>query len=78
MNKSIQTQLDEQLFDHQAREMLNRNQKADLIRKKFEIISREYDQQNKQFEKKHIQVKNEEEGRREDIVANFDSHLKTI
>jgi hypothetical protein len=78
INKSIQAQLDEQLFDHQAREMLSRNQKADLIRKKFEIITREYDQQNKQFEMKHMQVKEEEEKRREEIVANFDSHLKTI
>lgn len=30
-----------------------RDQKADLIKQKYEIITREYDQQNKNFAAKH-------------------------
>ena len=33
----------QQLADFQAQEQLMRNQKADLIKQKYEIITREYD-----------------------------------
>lgn len=41
--QSLQTSFEEQLADFQAQELLMRNQKADLIKQKYEIITREYD-----------------------------------
>lgn len=41
--QSLQSSFEEQLADFQAQELLMRNQKADLIKQKYEIITREYD-----------------------------------
>jgi hypothetical protein len=49
-----------------------------LIKQKFEIITREYDQQNKQFEAKHKQIAEDEETRKIEINSNFEEHLKSI
>ncbi len=55
-----------------------RNQKADLIKQKYEIITREYDQQNKNFAGKHAQIAEEEENRKKEIRASFETHMKNI
>lgn len=49
-----------------------------MIKQKFEIITREYDQQNKQFEAKHKQISEDEETRKNEITNNFEEHLKSI
>jgi hypothetical protein len=48
------------------------------MKQKFEIITREYDQQNKQFEAKHKQIAEDEETRKIEINSNFEEHLKSI
>ena len=47
---------DGQLFYSQALEYQNRAMKADIIKAKFENITREYNGQNKQFQEKHEEI----------------------
>lgn len=64
---TLTAQFDELLVDFKAQEQNLRNQKADLIKQKFEVITREYDQQNKNFELKHRQIASDEEKRLKEI-----------
>jgi anaerobic ribonucleoside-triphosphate reductase len=76
--KSLQAQFEEQLIDYQTQEHLARNQKADLIKQKYELITREYNQQFKNFDSKHKQICDEETQRKHEIVSNFENHIKQI
>jgi len=49
-----------------------------LIRQKYEVISREYASQNKNFDAKHRQIMEEEDQRKTEIAANFTDHVKSI
>lgn len=51
--RAVDCEADVQLYYWQALEYQNRNNKADLIRQKYEQITREYNAQNKQFQEKH-------------------------
>lgn len=75
---SITSQIDEQLFYQQTLEHQNRGAKAEVIRQKYEQITREYQAQNRQFEERHTAIANEEAQKREKICLNFDEHLETI
>ena len=44
---TIEAQVQEQLYYHQTLEYQNRGAKADIIRQKYEQITREYNAQNK-------------------------------
>ena len=46
---TIEAQVQEQLFYQQTLEYQNRGNKADIIRQKYEQITREYNSQNSQF-----------------------------
>ena len=48
-------------------EYQNRNIKAEVIKQKFEHITREFNEQNKHFRERHEQIKNGEKARREEI-----------
>ena len=74
----IENQVQEQLYYQQTLEYQNRGAKADIIRQKYEQISREYNAQNKQFAERHFDIKNDEQAKREQILKNFDEHLGTI
>jgi hypothetical protein len=52
--------------------------KSFSIKKKFELITREYDQQNKTFDAKHRQIAAEEDLRKQDIISNFETHISSI
>ena len=76
--RSINSQADGQLHYHQALEYQNRNNKADVIKAKYEQITREYQGQNKQFTEKHAEITVAEATKREDILKNFDSHINSV
>jgi len=44
-------------LNYEFNEYARRNQKADLIRQKFEVITREYSDMNKQFSVRHEEIK---------------------
>ena len=69
---------DGQLFYSQALEYQNRAMKADIIKAKFENITREYNGQNKQFQEKHEEICSAESQKRFDIAKNFDDHIEGI
>lgn len=52
--------------------------KADIIKAKFENITREYNGQNKQFQEKHEEICQTESQKRKDIEKNFDDHIEGI
>ena len=74
----IDAQVEEQLYYQQTLEFQNRGQKAELIRQKYETITREFNGQNKQFQERHAEICVEEVSKREQILKNFDEHLVTI
>ena len=75
---TIEAQVEEQLYYQQTLEYQNRGTKADIIKQKYEQITREYQGQNKQFQERHNEIAHEEQSKREKIIANFEEHLKTI
>ena len=77
-DQAVDVEADGQLYYWQALEYQNRNNKADLIKQKYEQITREYSSQNMQFQEKHLQIKTEETKKREEIMANFDAHIAQI
>ena len=52
--------------------------KADLIKQRYEQITREYNSQNKQFTEKHDEIRKAEAAKREDILKNFDDHINSV
>jgi len=42
------------------------------------VITREYSEQNKQFESKHNEIKTAEVNKREQIQSNFEEHITSI
>ena len=48
------------------------------MRQKFETMARDYQDQSKQFETKHVEIVQSEIKKREEIIANFDGHLAQI
>jgi hypothetical protein len=75
---SLAAQYDELLTHYKAQEMQLRCDKSFSIKKKFELITREYDQQNKTFDAKHRQIAAEEDLRKQDIISNFETHISSI
>ena len=75
---TIEAQVEEQLYYQQTLEYQNRGTKADIIRQKYEQITREYNAQNSQFQERHVAIKNDEQAKRQEILKNFDDHLSTI
>lgn len=76
--RSINSQADGQLYYNQALEYQNRNTKAEIIKAKFEQITREYNNQNKTFQEKHVQIAEAEVAKRAEILKNFDDHINSI
>ena len=76
--RSVNSQADGQLYYNQVLEYQNRNMKAEIIKAKFEQITREYNGQNKQFQEKHTEIAEAEAAKREDINKNFDEHINSI
>ena len=66
--RSVNSQADGQLYYSQALEYQNRNTKAEIIKAKFESITREYNGQNKQFQEKHNEIAAAEAAKREEIL----------
>ena len=76
--RAVDAEADVLLNYWQVQQYQNRNAKAEAIKSKFETITREYTLQNKQFHEKHIQIKNEEARKRQEIIGNFDAHIAQI
>lgn len=66
------------MHDFQESEFANRAYVVlDLVRK-FEIITREYNEQNKDFSFKHEEVRQFEQDHRQAIKQNFDDHVASL
>lgn len=52
--------------------------RAQLILNKYEILTREYQNQNKSLKENHERIIKGEQQKRQEIIANFENHLKTI
>ena len=76
--RGMNSEAEYQLFNNQSLEYQNRAMKADIIKAKFESITREYNAQNKQFQEKHEEIAASESAKREEILKNFDEHIKSI
>ena len=59
------------LLDHQAK-------KASLIFSKYELLTREYQNQNKNLKENHERIINSEQVKRQEIISNFENHLAQI
>jgi len=59
-------------------EYKDRKQKADLIVQKYEILSKEYQNQAKLFRTKHQEIKEAEQAKYMQISNNFESHINSI
>jgi hypothetical protein len=57
---TVNSEVNAQLYSVQAEEYLNRQARAEHIKSKYEIITREYGDQNKQFAEKHLEIMNAE------------------
>lgn len=62
----------------EANEYENRCAKSDTIKQRYELLSREYNSQNKVFEEKHKEIVAAEKQKRAEIIQNFESHLAEI
>ena len=76
--RAMNSASDGQLFYSQALEYSNRANKAEIIKAKFENITREYNGQNKQFQEKHEEICKSESQKRGEIEKNFDEHIAGI
>jgi hypothetical protein len=47
--------------------LFERRQKADLVKQRYEVLAREYNEQNKQFEARHIEITKQERDKRAQI-----------
>lgn len=45
---------------------------------KYEVLTREYQNQNKNFSEKHQTIIDNEKSRRGEIITNFENHLSQI
>ena len=52
--------------------------KSQLILQKYEILTREYQSQNKNLKENHERIISGEQNKRQEIIANFENHLNTI
>lgn len=67
-----------QLYQAQLSTFNFRNGRADLIRQKLDAVTREYGDQYKHFGQKHLEIRDAEVSKREQISANFETHLVQI
>jgi len=49
-----------------------------LVKQRYEVLAREYNDQNKQFDIRHTQITKEERDKRVTIQKGFDDHLSGI
>jgi hypothetical protein len=52
--------------------------KAKLILNKYEVLTREYQNQNKSLKENHERIIASERQKRQDIISNFENHLSQI
>jgi len=57
-----------QIMSLEANEYENRYAKSDTIKQRYELLSREYNSQNKVFEEKHKEIVAGEKQKREEII----------
>lgn len=76
--QTVKNECDAQLYQAQFQTFAYRNQRADLIRQKLEVVTREYSDQNKHFQSKHEEIKTNEIAKREQISENFEGHITQI
>lgn len=76
--KQIEEKLKEELNDYKCSLYETQLKKAQLIMSKYELLTREYQGQNKSFTERHDIIINNEKKRRDEIISNFENHLTQI
>lgn len=76
--RQIEEKLREELNDYKYGLYETQLKKAQLIMSKYEVLTREYQNQNKTFSEKHQLIIDTEKKRREEIITNFENHLTQI
>ena len=77
-NQTLEAEAEKMYLDEQVDILFERRQKADLVKQRFEVLAREYNDQNKQFEQRHTEITKQEREKREQIRQGFEDHLKGI
>ena len=68
----------EQLYQTQFTEYAHRGMRSENQRIKFETITRDFQDQKKQFETRHVEIARSEAQKREEIIKNFEGHIEQI
>lgn len=55
-----------------------RSQNAENILQKYAMLSKEYQNQSKEFKTKHDEITVQEQNKRQDIIKNFENHYENI
>lgn len=75
-NLSVDAEADQQLFYWLTMEYEKRYSAAELMKQRFETITREFQTQNNDFLTKHEAIKKEEVRKREEIMAQIQQHIE--
>ena len=70
--------LNEELNDFKISVFEQEMKKAQIIMNKYEVLTREYQSQNKTFQERHQMIIDSESKKRNDIMSNFETHLSQI
>ena len=70
--------LNEELNDFKISVFEQEIKKAQIIMNKYEVLTREYQSQNKTFQERHQMIIDSESKKRNDIMSNFETHLSQI
>ena len=76
---AVQLKLQQELLEYKVHIVYSEQvKKAQLIVSKYEILTREYQGQNKTLKENHERIIAGELAKRGEIISNFDNHLKQI
>jgi chromosome segregation ATPase len=79
MQKDLQNaKLGEELDGYKVLLLDNKTKTAEAMKSRYEVITREFSNQNKQLTDNHNQIVSAEEKKREEIRANFNDHINSV
>lgn len=77
--QQVQLKLQDELLIYKANNVYDEQQRrAQVILNKYEVLTREYQNQNKTLKDNHERIITTEKIKRQDIITNFESHLTQI
>ena len=77
--QQLSLKLQEELMQYKVANVYEEQiHKAKLILNKYEVLTREYQNQNKSLKENHERIIASERQKRQDIISNFENHLSQI